>query len=165
MSAFLIAALRSDTSSLRISDMYSSQPVFSTPHAEKNLSKFSLDSQLRKSAMQRVSLITHARISDWHDDFDFVFAAAACNVFICADMPAALHDCSIKESYVSDTSSAVHPETLAKHCFVAQAYRWPGSVGAFCKSLSDILYFADAPAETLRIFDVGGVPALAVPQY
>ena len=79
-------------------------------------------------------------------------------------MPAALHDCSINLSYTSDTSSGVQSETRSIHRLVAQTYRLPGSVGADLSSLSEMLYFVFAPAETERI-PLGAVPALAVPQY
>ncbi len=100
-----------------------------------------------------------------HDTRDFCLAAAANVRSSWADTPAALHDCSIKLSYVSDTSSAVQPATRFIHWAVAHAYRSPASVGAFFNSLSGILYLADAPADTARIALFGGVPALDVPQY
>ena len=121
VSAFLIALLRSAINSSRIAEMWSSQPVAFTPQVEKNLSKSASDSQLRKSAMQKLSAIRHARMSFSHDARDFCFAAAANVRSSWAETPAALHDCSIKLSYVSDTSSAVQPATFFIHWAVAHA--------------------------------------------
>ena len=61
----------------------------------------------------------------------------------------------------------MQPDTFFIHCAVAQAYRSPGSVGAFFRSLSLMLYFADAPADIdfMPFFVDGGVPAVDVPQY
>lgn len=166
VSAFLTALLRSLSISSRIADMWSSHPDADTLHSAKYLLKSASDSHWRKSGVQRLSAIKQPWISDVQAVFDFFLPALVIDWLILALTPAALHDCSIKGSYVSLTSSVVHAVNFCRHNLVAQAYLSPGSSGAFFRSLSLMLYFADAPTETLRIaFLDDGLPAVAVPQY
>ena len=120
-SAFLIALSRSEINSARIADMYSSHPVASTPHAEKNLSKSASASHARKSDVQRFWATTHARMSHLHDDCVFFLFVFSWDAAIFDETPAAVQDCSIKLSYASDTSSVVQPAIFFIHCAVAQA--------------------------------------------
>lgn len=163
--ALAIAVSRAPDNSVRIADMYASQPVASTPQLEKNLSKSASALHARQSEPHRLASTMHDRMLVVQDVLVGFLRASACNVAIWALMPAALHDCSINESYAAETSSVVQPDTLLIHCAVAHAYRLPGSDGAFFNSLSVRLYFADAPADTLRMPPAGGVPADSVPQY
>ena len=119
VSAFLMALSRSDVNVVRMSDKYSSHPVAEIPHSEKYLLKLSSVSHARQSGPQRAASTIHARISVWHDVALAVFVLDANDAAYWALTPAARHDCSIKLSYVSDTSSAVQPSTLAIHCSVA----------------------------------------------
>lgn len=166
LSAFCSVVLRVAISSLRIDEMYSSHPVASTLHAEKNLSKSESSLQARQSAPHRASVMMQDFISVLQLLRVLVFAAWLRRVAIWAVMPAARHDCSIKLSYVSVTSSEVQLETFLMHSVVAQAYLAPGSDGAFLSSFSDKVMAADVPTDTLRMpFDAGIPPANAVPQY
>ena len=79
-------------------------------------------------------------VQDVFVGFLFVFCIA---VEICMLIPAALHDCSISLSYMSDTSSVVQSGNFFMHSVVAQIYLLPGSDGATRNSVDVKVYFVD----------------------
>jgi hypothetical protein len=149
----------------RMSVKYASHPFANTEHSEKNLLKSESSAQPLYRDVHLLFAIIHDVISDLQVADVLVWRALANKADICDDIPAAVHDCSIRGSYTSDTSSAVQPETRAIHFFDAHTYRSPGSVGAFFNSRDEMLNRADVPTETARIPASLGSPASAVPQY
>lgn len=132
------------------------------------------------SAMERVKIASSVQSSNavphflliqvvkvvLQDDFVGFLLMAATVAAFCMVMPAALQDCSISVSYVSDTSSVVQSGNFLMHSVVAHIYRLPGSDGATRNSLSLSVYFVDCPAVIeLNPFCKGISPAALVPQY
>lgn len=111
-------------------------------------------------------LFMHTVSASLHDDFVGFLFIVCIALAVCMLTPAALHDCSISLSYMSDTSSAVQSGNFLMHSVVAQTYRRPGSDGATRSSRSVKTYFVDWPAVIVDSpFCDGGLPAADVPQY